>query len=68
MKVEISKGRLLISLKLHKPTKSKSGKSLLVASTHGVKPSNVKVRGRVLRINANAFIDLNRPEHRPRLR
>lgn len=59
MKVEMKRGRLLISLKLHKPKPSKSGKTLLLASTHGVRSSNVKIRGRRVRINANAFIDVN---------
>lgn len=58
MKVEIEKGRLLISLKLRKPAPSKSGKTLLVASTRGVRRSNVKIRGRRVRVSANAFIDL----------
>jgi hypothetical protein len=58
MKVEVKSGRLIISLKLRKPTASKSGKTLLVASTRGVKYSNVKIRGRWVRVNANAFIDV----------
>ena len=60
MKVVIENGRLLISLKLRKPAPSKSGKTLLVASTRGVRQSNVKIRGRWVRVNANAFIDMNR--------
>jgi hypothetical protein len=60
MKVEIKNGRLIISLKLRKPTPSKSGKTLLVASTRGVKSSNEKVSGRRVRVNANAFIDIHR--------
>jgi hypothetical protein len=60
MKVEVKGGRILISLKLRKPAKSKSGKTLLVASTRGVRTSTVKIRGRRVRINANAFIDLYR--------
>ena len=62
MKVEVEKGRLVISLKLRKPSPSKSGKTLLVASTRGVRQSNVKIRGRRVRVNANAFIDLKGPE------
>ena len=60
MIVEVKNGRLLISLKLRKPAKSKSGKTLLVASTRGVRTSTVKIRGRWVRVNANAFINLHR--------
>jgi len=62
MKVELKNGRLIISLKLRKPTPSKSGKTLLVASTRGVKSSDAKVSGRRVRVNANAFIDVHRPK------
>ncbi len=62
MKVKVENGRLVISLKLRKPTPSKSRKTLLVASTRGVKSSNVKVSGRRVRVNANAFIDVHRPK------
>lgn len=61
MKVEIKNGRIIISLKLWKPTASKSGKTLLVATTRGVRRSGVKVGGRWVRVNANAFIDANHP-------
>lgn len=62
MKVEVENGRLVISLKLRKPAPSKSGKTLVVASTRGVQPSKVKIRGKVVRVNANAFIDAKRPK------
>jgi hypothetical protein len=61
MVVQVKNGKLLISLKLRKPAKSKSGKTLLVATTRGVRTSAVKIRGRRVRVNANAFIDLHRP-------
>ena len=61
MKVEVKNGRIIISLKLRKPAPSKSGKTLLVASTRGVRRSGVKVTGRWVRVNANAFIDGNHP-------
>ena len=59
MKVEVKNGRLTISLKLRKPTPSKSGKTLLVASTRGVQTSSVEVNGKPVRIVANAFIDID---------
>ncbi len=57
MKVAIDNGRLTISLKLRKPAPSKSGKSLLVASTRGVRRSTVKIGGKSVRVIAHAFID-----------
>ena len=61
MKVEVKNGRIIISLKLRKPTASKSGKTLLVASTLGVRRSSVKMRDKWVRVIAHAFIDANRP-------
>ena len=63
MKIELTKGRLLISLKVRrKPKPSKSGKSLIIASTRGVRHSKVKIQGRRVSVNANAFISA---DHRP---
>ncbi len=59
---EIKNGRFVISLKLRKPTLSKSGKTLVVASTRGVKRSSVKIDGKAVRYIANAFIDPDRPK------
>ena len=61
MKVELKNGRLIISLKLRKPAASKSGKTAVVASTRGVRRSSVKMQGRWVRVNANAFIDAGHP-------
>ena len=55
MKVSIIGDRLLISLPLQKPTPSKSGKSLVVASSRGTKKVKIKIRGRRLRVNAIAY-------------
>jgi hypothetical protein len=65
MKTEVTNDRFVISLKLREPKPSKSGKTLLVASTHGVRSSSVKVDGRPVLVNANAFIDVRQPK-RPR--
>ena len=62
MKVEIKKDRLMISLPLRKPKPSKSGKTLLVGSTRGVRRSTVKMRGKWVRIIAHAFIDAGHPD------
>ena len=64
MKVEVKNGRLLISLKLQKPIPSRTGKTLLVASTRGVRRSKVTIAGKPVRYIANAFIDLERPKRR----
>ncbi len=61
---KIKNGRLIISLKLQKPTHSKSGKTLVVASTHGVKRSSVLVDGKPVLYNANAYVSLDRTKRR----
>lgn len=38
------------------PAASKSGKSLVVASTQGNQPTDVKVDGKILTIGLNAYI------------
>jgi hypothetical protein len=51
------KGNVLrIELPLEKPKPSTSGKSMLVASTHGVKTTEVFCEGRRIAVNASAFI------------
>lgn len=47
---------LRIELPLEKPTPSKSGKTMLVASSHGVKTTEVFCEGRKIVVVANAFI------------
>jgi hypothetical protein len=51
------KGEVLrIELSLEKPQPSKSGKTMLVASTHGVKTTDVQCDGRSVVVVANAFV------------
>lgn len=51
------KGRVLrIELPLEKPKSSKSGKTMLVASTYGVRGTEVVYEGRRIAVVANAFI------------
>jgi hypothetical protein len=50
---------LVISLRTFAPRTSKTGKSLLIATTHGVQKSNIKIRGKVVRIVAAAFIPVD---------
>jgi hypothetical protein len=47
---------LRIELPLEKPRPSTSGKSMLVASTHGVKTTEVFYEGTRIVVNASAFI------------
>jgi len=64
MKVEVRNGRLYISLKLCNPTPSTTGKTLLVASTRGVRRSKIKIDGKDVRYVAHAFVDLHRPKRK----
>lgn len=57
MKVTIENEYIVIRLKMWKPRLSNSGKSMLVASTRGPRRSNVKIRGKVVRVSASAFYD-----------
>ena len=56
MQVKIVKGQVVITLSLQTPAPSASGKTLIVASSHGVKRSGVTLEGKELCVNANAFI------------
>jgi len=56
MKVEIKENKLCIEIDLEKPTKSSSGKTLVVASTHGNVVTNVEVGGKPVTIGLNAYI------------
>jgi hypothetical protein len=56
MQAQIVNGQLVITLPLQRPPPSASGKTLIVASSRGVKSSDLKVKGKVLCITANAFV------------
>lgn len=56
MKAEIKNGKLIITMQLMDPTPSKSGKTLVIATTHGNQPSTVQVKGQVVTIGVNAYI------------
>jgi hypothetical protein len=56
MKAKIEHGKLVISLPLQEPKLSKSGKALVVATSRGVRQSTVKLEGKSVQVNANAFI------------
>ena len=56
MKAEIIDGNLVITLPLQKPTPNGSGKTLVVASTHGNQRTTVEIDGKPLTIGVNAYI------------
>jgi hypothetical protein len=56
---------LVITLKVNQPKPSKSGKSLLVASTRGPRNSGITIKGKKVRVSANAFILLDRRPRKP---
>ena len=56
LKVEINNNKLFIEIDLEKPTPSSSGKTLVVASTHGNTVTTAEVDGKPLTIGVNAYI------------
>ena len=64
MQVKIVKGQVVITLALQTPTPSASGKTLIIASSHGVKRSAVTLEGKELCVNANAFIYPSSPDEK----
>ena len=56
LKVEIRDNKLFIEIDLEKPTPSASGKTLVVASTHGNIVSTAEVDGKPVTIGLNAYI------------
>lgn len=55
MKVEIKEGVLYIELPIHKQA-SKSGKTILVASSNGNKATTAQVDGKIVTVGLNAYI------------
>ena len=57
MKVTIEKGELVIRVPVNKDLpESKTGKTLLVASSHGNKSTEAKVNGKNITVGLNAYI------------
>jgi len=56
LKVEMKDNKLFIEIDLEKPTPSSSGKTLVVASTHGNIVTSAKVDDKPLTIGLNAYI------------
>ena len=58
MKVEAKGNKLVIEMDLEKPTISKSGKTLVVASSRGNVKTAATVDGKPVTIGVNAYIAL----------
>ena len=56
MKVEIKDNKLHIEIDLETPTPSASGKTLVVASTHGNMVTTAMIDGKPIIIGLNAYI------------
>jgi hypothetical protein len=56
MNTEIKNGFLIITLPLQTPTPSGSGKTLVVASSHGNVKTSALVEGKPVTIGVNAYI------------
>ena len=56
LKVEVKNNRLFIEIDLEEPTPSSSGKTLVVASTHGNTVTTAEVDGKPVTIGLNAYI------------
>jgi hypothetical protein len=56
MEVKIEDGKLIIVIELQKPTPSASGKTLVVATTHGNTPTDCMIDGKNVTIGLNAYI------------
>ncbi|MEI7812124.1 MAG: hypothetical protein WCJ01_06815 [Ignavibacteria bacterium] len=56
MEVKIENGKLIISIDLQEPTLSASGKTLVVATTHGNMATQCIIDGKNVIIGLNAYI------------
>lgn len=56
MEAKIENGKLIVSIDLQEPTPSASGKTLVVASTHGNVKTECVINGKPVVIGLNAYI------------
>jgi len=56
MKAEKIDNNLVITIPIGTPSPSASGKSLVIASTRGNKPTAVQIDGKPLIVSVNAYI------------
>lgn len=55
-KIDEQKRLLIITLDLQEPTPSASGKTIVIASTHGNQPVGINVQGKPLVVGVNAYL------------
>jgi hypothetical protein len=58
---KIEKGSLIFKIKMQEPKLSLSGKSMVVASSRGPRKSSLKIDGKPIYVNANAYIRVEGP-------
>jgi hypothetical protein len=56
MKAEIKDGKLIVTIDMQAPTRSASGKTLVVASSRGNQKTDATVQGQAVIIGLNAYI------------
>jgi hypothetical protein len=66
MKARIRKRKLIIALPLEDPKPSASGKSMVVASSHGVRRTRLKLNGKSICIVANAWVRIDEEQKQGR--
>jgi len=57
MKVEVKNGKLIIEMDLQEPRPSRSGKTLVVATTSGIVKTAAEANGKPINLGVNAFIN-----------
>lgn len=56
LEVKVEKGFLVVRIPLQKPTLSSTGKTFLVASSHGTVKTECVIEGKEVALGFNAFI------------
>ena len=56
MKAVVKDGLLTVTIPIQKPVPSASGKTLVVATSHGNQPTTAEVNGKAVIIGLNAYI------------
>ena len=56
MTTEICDNKLIITIELSTPHPSKTGKTNVIASTHGNQPTSAQIGGKVVFVGLNAYV------------
>ena len=59
MTAEIKGKTQVVTIDLHEPRASRSGKTLVVASSHGNKETTAEIKGQPVVVGLNAYIRLS---------